>query len=116
MCGERGIDVKYDPGAAWASNYFTKTFEKPKNTDAIAASRASHAQQLLNGVSGAASVPSYVASSSSTSSAHTDNSRVTNIGTINLQNPAGSASVTPSMARGMDWNTLLTQQNAGLIP
>ena len=71
---------------------------------------------ILNGVKGASSVPSSMASSSSTSSTHTDNSRVTNIGTINLQNPAGSASVNPSMARGMDWNTLLTQQNAGLMP
>jgi hypothetical protein len=72
------------------------------------------ATALLNGVAGASSVPSSVSSSSNTNSTSNDNSRVTHIGTINLQNPAGGTSITPSMARGMDWSTLLTQQNFGL--
>jgi len=72
------------------------------------------ASALLKGVPNASSVPASVGSSTSTSSSSTDNSRVTNIGTINMQNPFGSSAATPSMARGMDWSTLLTQQNAGL--
>ncbi len=71
---------------------------------------------LLNGVSNASRVPASVSSGTSTTSTSNDNSRVTHIGTINLHNPAGSAAVTPSMARGMDWTTLLTQQNFGLMP
>jgi hypothetical protein len=69
---------------------------------------------LANGVSNASRVSSSVSSGASTSSTSTDNSKVTHIGTINMSNPAGSAAMTPSMVRGMDWNTLLTQQNFGL--
>ena len=71
---------------------------------------------LLNGVANASHVPASVSSATNSTSTHTDNSRVTNIGAINLQNPTGSGAVTPSMARGMDWTTLLTQQNSGLMP
>jgi hypothetical protein len=69
---------------------------------------------LANGVSNASRVSSSVSSGASTSSTSTDNSKVTHIGTINMSNPAGSSAMTPSMVRGMDWNTLLTQQNFGL--
>jgi hypothetical protein len=69
---------------------------------------------ILSGVPNASRIPSSVGSSSSMSSSHTDNSRTTHIGTIHVQNPGGSTPMSASMARGMDWITLLTQQNAGL--
>ncbi len=69
---------------------------------------------IISGVPNASQIPSSVSSSTSSSSTSTDNSRVTNIGTINLQSPSGSQSMTPTMARGMDWTTLLTQENGGL--
>lgn len=68
---------------------------------------------LLNGVSGASRVPSSVSTATSTSSTSNDNSRVTNIGTINLQNPLGDSPATPTLLRGMDLTTLLAQQNFG---
>ena len=79
-----------------------------------AISRWQTGSALANGVSNASSVSSSVSSGPSSSSVSTDNSKVTHIGTINLSNPSGSAAMTPSMVRGMDWNTLLTQQNFGL--
>lgn len=69
---------------------------------------------ILGGVPNASRVPSSVGSSSIMSSSHTDNSRTTHIGTIHVQSPGGSTPMSASMARGMDWITLLTQQNAGL--
>ncbi len=71
---------------------------------------------LMDGIGGAAHVPSSIAASTHTSSSHTDNSKTTHIGTINLHNPPGSAAITPSMARGMDWTTLATQLNFGVMP
>jgi hypothetical protein len=77
-------------------------------------SRWQTGSSLLNGVSNASRVPASVSSATNTSSTSNDNSKVTHIGTINMSNPAGSSAMTPSMVRGMDWNTLLTQQNFGL--
>ena len=114
MRKQRRIDVARDPGAAWASAYFTKTYEKPKDIAEQTRLRSAFAQSLIGGVSNATSVPSSVSSSSSTSSISTDNSRVTHIGTINMQNPSSSRNIAPSTARGMDWTTLLSQQNFGL--
>ena len=71
---------------------------------------------LLNGVPNAAGIPASVSSIATSNSSTHDNSRTTHIGTINIQNPANSPAMTPSMARGMDWSTLLTQQNFGLMP
>lgn len=71
---------------------------------------------LLNGVSNASRIPASVSSATNTSNTSNDNSRVTHIGAITIQNPSGSSSMTPLMARGMDWTTLLTQQNFGLMP
>jgi hypothetical protein len=68
----------------------------------------------LHGVAGASGVPSSVSMGSGSSGTSNDNSRTTHIGTIYLQNPSGQMPMTPSMARGMDWTTLLTQQNFGL--
>ena len=85
-------------------------------SQAQAIARWQTGSSILNGVSNASRVPASVSSAMSSSSTSNDNSRVTNIGSINLQNPAGSGTMTPSMARGMDWTTLLTQQNAGLMP
>lgn len=73
------------------------------------------AATLMNGVpnsSHVGSLMSYLRGGNTSSS--TDNSKTTHIGTINMSNPAGSSAMTPSMVRGMDWNTLLTQQNFGL--
>ena len=70
---------------------------------------------IINGIPSATRLSSSVSSSSSMSnSTSNDNSRVTHIGTINVQNPSGSSPMTAPMARGMDWTTLLTQQNGGL--
>ena len=71
---------------------------------------------LLDGIPNAAGVPASVSSVATSSSSTHDNSRTTHINTINIQNPANSPAMTPSMARGMDWSTLLTQQNFGLMP
>ena len=69
---------------------------------------------ILSGIAGAASVPSSVVSSSSMVNSSTDNSKTTHIGTVNIQGGGTQLPTTPSMARGMDWTTLLTQHNFGL--
>ena len=76
--------------------------------------KTSPASTLLNGIPSASSISSSLSASSATSNSNTDNSKTTNIGTVNIQSPAGSSPMTPSMVRGMDWTTLLTQQNFGL--
>jgi hypothetical protein len=70
--------------------------------------------KIIHGIQGASSLPASVSSATTTSSTSNDNSRVTNIGTINMQNPAGIQDMTPTMLRGMDWTTLVCQQNFGL--
>lgn len=94
----------------------TKGYAGLSPEQTIARWQTGSAGSLLNGISGASRAAQMVSSERNTSSTSNDNSRVTHIGTINLTNPFGAAAVTPSMARGMDWTTLLTQQNAGLMP
>ena len=113
--GGKKIATFPDALAGWAAAYAllsTKGYSGLSPDQAI--SRWQTGSSLLNGVAGASRVPSSALSSSSSSSTSTDNSKVTHIGTINMSNPAGSSAMTPSMVRGMDWNTLLTQQNFGL--
>ena len=77
--------------------------------------KAGSASSLMNGIpnsSHVGSLMSYLRGGNSSTS--NDNSKTTHIGSITIQNPAGGLAMTPSMARGMDWTTLLTQQNAGL--
>jgi hypothetical protein len=93
----------------------TKEYANLSPAEAISRWQTGSATALMNGVANASRIPASVSSSSSMSTASTDNSWVTNIGTINLHSPVGGSAMTPSMARGMDWTTLLTQQNAGLI-
>ena len=76
----------------------------------------SSAASLMNGIPNSSHVSallSYLRSGNSSTS--TDNSKTLHVGSIIIQNPAGTDPTTPSMARGMDWTTLLTQQNAGLF-
>jgi hypothetical protein len=110
----KGVDLTKTVGPHFAGSFVTRNFENPANGAAIAEARGNATANLLNGVPEVSRVPSSVSSAGSTSSTSNDNSRVTHIGTINLQNPFGSTAVTPSMARGMDWNTFITQQNSGL--
>ena len=111
-----GINTGETVGARYAASVVTRRLENPKNRTLMSDLRGDYAVNLLRGVPNAANVPASVSSSSSTSTTSMDNSRVTNIGTINLQNPESGRNMTPSMARAMDWTTLLTQQNAGLMP
>lgn len=48
------------------------------------------------------------------SNTHTDNSVTNNVGTVNINGNGQMASMTPGVARGMDWTTLLMQGNYGL--
>ena len=76
---------------------------------------ASNAASLMNGIPNS-HIRDFISDMrSSSSSTSTDNSKTTHIGLITIQNPPGTGAVTPSMARGMDWTTLLTQQNAGIF-
>lgn len=50
----------------------------------------------------------------SPSNTHTDNSVTNNVGTVNIQGNGQTAAMTPSLARGMDWTTILMQGNYGL--
>lgn len=52
--------------------------------------------------------------SNGTSNTHTDNSVTNNVGTVNIHGNGQMGSLTPGMARGMDWTTLLMQSNYGL--
>lgn len=70
---------------------------------------------LLSGISGASNVASSVSSVTHSSVTHTDNSRNTHIGTVNVQNQTGNNSTSPSAIRGMDWVTLLSQMNYGTM-
>ncbi len=69
---------------------------------------------MVNGIHGAGSVASSVSGGSHTSNIHTDNSRTTHVGSVVIQNPSGTGTISPSMVRGMDWSTLLTQSAFGL--
>lgn len=71
---------------------------------------------VLSGIRGAGSVASSVSNSSHTSSVHNDNSRTTHVGSVVINNPSGSGATSPSMARGMDFSTLATQINFGMLP
>ena len=109
-----GIDTSKTVGPRYAASAVTKQFERPKDPMGESANRGDYAVALLNGLKGASSVPAGVATSSNTSNSTTDNSKTTHIGTVNIQGSGAQLPTTPSMARGMDWTTLLTQQNYGL--
>ena len=115
-----------DAGTGWAALY-SMLQEKRFNGLSPAAAMAEYTRLkggalssyvsnsgLLSGISGA-SLNAALANSTTAHVSHsTDNSRVTNIGTLNVNNPNGAGAMTPGMARGMDWNTLVTQSNGGL--
>ena len=70
--------------------------------------------KIFNGIANSTSVPSSITSGSGNNT-HTDNSKTTHVGTVIIQSPEGGSPTTTAMARGMDWNTLLSQQNMGLL-
>ena len=113
--GGKKIATFADGKSGWMALYAllgTKGYAGLSPEQAI--SRWQTGSAVINGVSGASSVPASVAASSSTSSSSTDNSKTTHIGVVNIQPDGNTLPTNPSMARGMDWNTLLTQQNFGL--
>lgn len=69
---------------------------------------------IMAGIAHARANASLAGSSQSSVVHSTDNSRTTHVGTVVIQSPVANGQVTPSMARGMDWTTLLAQSNAGL--
>ena len=109
-----GIDTSATVGPRYAASIVSRRLESPKDRAGESARRGDYAVSLLRGVGGASGTAALAGTSNSNSTSSTDNSKVTHIGTINMSNPAGSSAMTPSMVRGMDWNTLLTQQNFGL--
>jgi hypothetical protein len=102
-------------GPRYAASVVTKKFERPKDRIGESEKRGNYAASLLHGVPGSSSVGASTFVKGGSSSTSTDNSKTTHIGSITIQNPAGTDPMTPSMARGMDWTTLLTQQNTGLF-
>jgi hypothetical protein len=112
-----GINTSESVGTRYAASVVTRRLENPKDRAGESERRGDYAVALLKGIGGASGTASQAsAANTNSTTSSTDNSRVTNIGTINLQNPAGFNAMTPSMARGMDWTTLLTQQNFGMMP
>ena len=113
--GGKKIATFADGKAGWMALYAllgTKGYAGLSPDQAI--SRWQTGSAVINGVSGASNVPASVASSANTTSSSTDNSKTTHIGTVNIQGGGNTLPSTPSMARGMDWTTLLTQNNFGL--
>ena len=110
-----GINPSSRIGARYAAAILTQRFERPKDMAGDSAKRGAYAEQLINGISGASSVPSSVSTQTSPSSTSNDNSRVTHIGKIEIHTQATDAkSIWHDMQRGMDWLTA-TPANSGLV-
>jgi hypothetical protein len=101
-----GIDTNSKVGAQYAASILTQRFERPKDIGGESARRGAYAEQLMNGIPDASSVPSSVSSSNSVSHSSNDNSRVTHIGHIDIHTLATDAqSIWKDMSRNMDWLT-----------
>ena len=114
--GGKKIATFPDDQTGFAAMHALLATDKYKNLSPDKQIKLWQTGSLLDGVKNATNVPAVASASAQNSTSSTDNSRVTNIGTINLNNPSGTNAMTPSLARGMDWNTILTQQNSGLLP
>ena len=79
------------------------------------ATSAMNSASMLHGTSGASSVAGAAGVAFHHTVHSTDNSRITNVGTVNIQNPNPNQQWTPNMARGMDLTTILAQSNGGII-
>ena len=110
-----GIDPHSRVGASYAASVLTQRFERPKDMAGESAKRGAYAEQLMNGISGASSVPSSISTQTNPSSTSNDNSRVTHIGKIDIHTVATDAKgIWHDMQRGMDWLTA-SPANSGLV-
>jgi hypothetical protein len=110
-----GIDTSSSPGARYAASIVTQRFERPKDMAGDSAKRGVYAEQLINGIPDASSVPSSVSSSTNTSHSSNDNSRATHIGHIDIHTLATDAqSIWKDMSRNMDWLTV-SPANSGSL-
>lgn len=111
------IDVGKNISARGGAADLSLNYEKPANAAAQAMNRANLAQSLFPSDSHIGSLLNHMRNAGigpQSSNTHSDNSVTNNVGTVNIQGNGQTASMTPSVARGMDWTTLLMQGNYGL--
>jgi hypothetical protein len=117
--GGKKIATFPDERSGWMAMYAllqSKGYAGLSTDQKIARWQTGSSTGLINGISSATQLPSSITHAQNTSNSTVDNSKVTNIGTINVHGQKDVHNMTPSMARGMDWTTLTPQLNFGQVP